>query len=243
MPDNADAARVSLYIQHHNDLINSLIIGNHRLPTMNAVSLAPVATPADRTDLASRFCGALLRHAPPGHPDAGFFATVIGKSLAGGDLGRCGLAPRELESLAACLFAGALTGHDPALASLREQAAIYPARRADTAQTEFMRLLRALLDTWAAPGAGTTPWVTSVLAHACLRPDHLWRDLGLSGREDVTFLLARHYPGLVVRNVRNLRWKQFLAYSACEQAGLPPTAAPGCPACEDYGFCYSDMPD
>jgi len=210
---------------------------------MHAVSIAPAPAPADSAGPTLRFAGALLRHAPPGHPDAGFFATVIGKSLACGDLGRCGLSSRELEGLIARLFPGALTGHDPALADLREQAAIYPARGMDAAQTEFTRLLRALLDTWAAPGAGTTPWVSSVLTQACLRPDHLWRDLGLSGREDVTFLLARHYPGLVMRNVRNLRWKQFLAYSACEQAGLPPAAAPGCPACEDYGFCYPDMPD
>lgn len=210
---------------------------------MHAVSIAPAAAPACSADSTQRFAGALLRHAPPGHPDAGFFATVIGKSLACGDLGRSGLSSRELEGLIARLFPGALTGHDSALAALREQAAIYPARGMDAGQAEFMRLLRALLDTWAAPDASSTPWVSSVLAHACLRPDHLWRDLGLSGREDVTFLLARHYPGLVVRNVRNLRWKQFLAYSACEQAGLPPAPAPGCPACEDYGFCYPDMPD
>ena len=211
---------------------------------MPAVSIAPAAAAADSAEPTLRFAGALLRHAPPSHPDAGFFATVIGKSLASGDLGRSGLSPRELESLIARLFPGALTGHDPALATLRAQAALYPARGMDAAQAEFTRLLRALLDTWAAPGgAGITAWVSSVLTHACLRPDHLWRDLGLSGREDVTFLLARHYPGLVVRNVRNLRWKQFLAYSACEQAGLPPAAAPGCPACEDHGFCYPDQPD
>ena len=61
---------------------------------------------------------------------------------------------------------------------------------------------------------------------------------GLSGREDVTALLTRHYPGLAARNVRNLRWKQYLAYAACEHAGLPPAAAPGCPGCEDHEHCY-----
>jgi len=77
-----------------------------------------------------------------------------------------------------------------------------------------------------------------VLAQACLRPDHLWRDLGLKGRDDVTALLTRHYPGLVARNTQNLRWKKFLAYSAFEHAGLPAAAAPGCSDCEDRGFCY-----
>ena len=68
--------------------------------------------------------------------------------------------------------------------------------------------------------AGHHPLVSSVLTRACLRPDHLWRDLGLSGREDVTALLTRHYPGLAARNVRNLRWKQYLA--------MPPANMPGC---------------
>ena len=99
-------------------------------------------------------------------------------------------------------------------------------------------LLRVLLETWSAPELDTTPLVSSVLTRACLRPDHLWRDLGLSGREDVTALLTRHYPGLAARNVRNLRWKQYLAYAACEHAGLPPAAAPGCPGCEDHEHCY-----
>lgn len=113
----------------------------------------------------------------------------------------------------------------------------YAARGLANPQPDFTRLLRMLLQACGGP-APTTAWVTSVLAHACLRPDHLWRDLGLTGREDVTALLTRHYPGLVARNTANLRWKKFLAYSACEHAGLPLAAAPGCAACEDHGFCY-----
>ncbi|MDT4846629.1 NifQ [compost metagenome] len=205
---------------------------------MHAVPNAHPDTPSDRAGATERLARALLRYAPPGHPDAGFFATVLGMSLAHGDLGRCGLSPRELDRLLARLFPGAPAAHDIALATLREQRAAYAASGLDSALVEFTRLLRALLDAWRVPETDTTPWVTGVLAHACLRPDHLWRDLGLSGREDITALLARHYPGLAARNVRNLRWKQFLAYSAHEHAGLPPAAAPGCPDCEDHTVCY-----
>jgi len=181
---------------------------------------------------------ALLRHARAGHPDAGFFAAVLGKRLAQKDLAGCGLSSQELDAMLARLFPGASASPDASLAALREQGAAYAAFGLDGAQAEFAQWLRALLDAWRAPGIDTTPWVTGVLAHACLRPDHLWRDLGLSGREDVTALLARHYPGLMARNARHLRWKQFLAYSAREHAGLPPAPAPGCPGCEDYGVCY-----
>lgn len=209
---------------------------------MSAV-LLPLPVQTDAAIPAQRFARALLRHAPPGHPDAGFFATVIGTSLALGDLARSGLAPAELRELVGHLFPGALAGHDSVLSALRDQYPAYADRGLGDPQPGFTLLMRVLLDAYRAPEPDTTQWVGSVLAHACLRPDHLWRDLGLSGREDITLLLARHYPGLVARNVRNLRWKKFLAYSACEHAGLPPTAAPGCPGCEDHGVCYPDPPD
>ncbi|MEN4922994.1 nitrogen fixation protein NifQ [Achromobacter spanius] len=194
--------------------------------------------PPSHAEDAQRFARALLRHAPPVHPDAGFFAAVIGTSLAHGNLARSGLTPAELQALTDYLFPGALTGHDNALSALREQFPAYLKSGLGDPQPGFTLLMRVLLDAYGAPGPDTTQWVTSILAHACLRPDHLWRDLGLSGREDVTALLARHYPGLVLRNVHNLRWKKFLAYSAREHAGLPAGAAPGCDGCEDHAVCY-----
>ena len=194
-----------------------------------------IAAPTAR-DIDALAC-TLLAHAPPDQPDARFFATVIGKSLAHRDLARTGLPPAELAGVLASLFPGAQAGSGAALAALRAQLLAYAARGLASPQSDFTRLLRVLLDACSGPAA-TTPWVTSVLAHACLRPDHLWRDLGLSGREDVTALLTRHYPGLVARNTGNLRWKKFLAYSAFAHAGLPAQAAPGCAHCEDHGLCY-----
>ncbi|MGE4436994.1 nitrogen fixation protein NifQ [Achromobacter sp.] len=197
---------------------------------MDAVlTAAPLARDIDA------LTGSLLEQAAPDHPDARFLATVIGKSLAHRDLARTGLSPAELVEVLANLFPGA-----PAGAGLRAQLPAYAARGLASPQPDFTRRLRVLLDACSGQ-AMTTAWVTSVLAHACLRPDHLWRDLGLSGREDVTALLTRHYPGLVARNSRNLRWKQFLAYSAFEHAGLPPQAAPGCGTCEDHAFCYGNQ--
>lgn len=180
----------------------------------------------------------LLRHAPPGDADAVFFATVIAKSLTQRNLARSGLAPAELARALDSLFPGALDSAEPALAELGAQYPAYAASGLADPQPGFTLLLRALLRVYGTPASAITPLVTSVLAHACLRPDHLWRDLGLRGREDVTALLTRHYPGLVARNTHNLRWKKFLAYSAFEYAGLPVTAAPGCADCEDHGFCY-----
>lgn len=209
---------------------------------MDAV-LTSSSAHADIALSAQRFARALLHHAPPGHPDAGFFATLIGTSLAHHNLARSGLCPKELADLLDYLFPDALASQDARLAALGQQFSAYAARGRGDPQPGFTLLVRVLLEAYRAPDTPTTPWVTGVLVHACLRPDHLWRDLGLSGREDLTFVLARHYPGLVMRNARNLRWKQFLAYSACEHAGLPPSAAPGCFQCEDHGACYANGPD
>ncbi|WP_050449912.1 nitrogen fixation protein NifQ [Achromobacter spanius] len=209
---------------------------------MDAV-LTSSSAHADIALSAQRFARALLHHAPPGHPDAGFFATLIGTSLAHHDLARSGLCPKELADLLDYLFPDALASQDARLAALGQQFSAYAARGRGDPQPGFTLLVRVLLEAYRAPDTPTTPWVTGVLVHACLRPDHLWRDLGLSGREDLTFVLARHYPGLVMRNARNLRWKQFLAYSACEHAGLPPSAAPGCFQCEDHGACYANGSD
>lgn len=173
-----------------------------------------------------------------GHPDAAFFAAVLGKSLALGDLGRTGLSSAQLFDLLAAVFPDANDSGGPVLGELRQQIlrCVDNARPTPVHQA-FMAQTQTLLDAYRAPHA-TTPWVTRILIHACLRTDHLWRDLGLAGREDVTALLRRHYPGLPERNVRNLRWKKFLAYAARERAGLAPQAAPGCAGCEEEAMCY-----
>ncbi len=83
--------------------------------------------------------------------------------------------------------------------------------------------------------------MATILATACLRPDHLWRDLGLSGRDDVTALLTHFFPALAAENTLNLRWKRFLAEACASAYGRAPAPAPGCPGCEAYGECYAHL--
>ncbi|WP_327019642.1 nitrogen fixation protein NifQ [Burkholderia sp. Leaf177] len=80
--------------------------------------------------------------------------------------------------------------------------------------------------------------LATIIAHACLRTDHLWRDLGLGGRDDVTAMLDRYFPALVKRNTDGTRWKKFLARELAWSTGLTPRPAPGCPGCEDFDFCF-----
>lgn len=104
----------------------------------------------------------------------------------------------------------------------------------------FVYSLHVLLLTHASPAvhADDAQCLATIIAHACLRPDHLWRDLGLAGRDEVTWMLTRYFPTLVVLNVANWRWKKFLAQQRALSLGLEPGPAPGCPGCEDYGHCF-----
>ncbi|WP_233805426.1 nitrogen fixation protein NifQ [Paraburkholderia sp. HP33-1] len=105
----------------------------------------------------------------------------------------------------------------------------------------FVQALHALLvaNTSGAVHPGDADCLATIIAHACLRPDHLWRDLGLAGRDEVTWMLTRYFPVLVARNLDNLRWKKFLAAQCALSLGLQPGPAPGCPGCEDYGYCFA----
>ncbi|MDR8846596.1 hypothetical protein FEP85_05287 [Burkholderia multivorans] len=93
-------------------------------------------------------------------------------------------------------------------------------------------------DVGAAVAVDDADCVASIIAHACLRGDHLWRDLGLDGRDAVATMLDRYFPAVAARNVGQLRWKKFLAQEAAASLGLPPGPALGCPGCEDFPVCF-----
>jgi nitrogen fixation protein NifQ len=172
----------------------------------------------------------LLNSAPNGtRADTVTFARLLGAKLASSELLHLGLARDMLGALTARHFPGAV------------QIESFPERIADAQHQPFVDALRKLLLGYErAPVANAVDaWcLATIIATACLRPDHLWRDLGLTGRDDVSDILTRHYPRLVARNVDNLRWKRFLAQQLALAKGKAPSPAPGCPGCEDYGVCY-----
>ncbi|SAL06314.1 hydrogenase [Caballeronia calidae] len=166
-----------------------------------------------------------------GNADTVAFARLIGIRLHAQELRLLGLGSAEL----AALFAR----HFP---RFKIDIAL-PIAVISSPHRQFISELRDLLlshDVTAAVSSDDAHCLAAIVATACQRPDHLWRDLGLSGRDDVSAILARHYPRLVARNVNALRWKKFLAQEVALAHGRPATFAPGCPGCEDFAHCYPD---
>ena len=166
--------------------------------------------------------------------DARRFGTLVAARACRDELALLGLRPARLHALLARHFPHLRPADAAALVPLAAAAPL-PNPHAD-----FVATLHALLmhDAHRAVDRDDADCVATIIAHACLRPDHLWRDLGLDGRDAVTAMLDRYFPALAARNVAQLRWKRFLAQEVAVSRGLPPGPAPGCPGCEDFGFCF-----
>ena len=79
-------------------------------------------------------------------------------------------------------------------------------------------LIKELLPFHIAGVNQSTEWVAAILAAGCLGDDHLWQDLGLTNREDLSEMIKRHFPGLYFKNTGNMKWKKFF-YKSLASSG------------------------
>lgn len=131
---------------------------------------------------------------------------------------------------------GAFTGAVPALCPLP---AVIVARRAT--RDDEVHDVRALLLDHADPAAGTAAEIAAVaetVAVACLGDNHLWQDLQLASRAELSALMAHWFPALKARNSGDMKWKKFLYKQLCERAEIPICKAPSCAVCSDLPQCF-----
>lgn len=83
-------------------------------------------------------------------------------------------------------------------------------------------------------------WLAAMVARRAMEPNHLWEDLGLRERAELSRLLARHFAPLAARNVRNMRWKRFFYRTLCESDGLVMCTTPVCTQCNDFELCFGE---
>ena len=83
-------------------------------------------------------------------------------------------------------------------------------------------------------------WLAAMVARRALEPNHLWEDLGLRDRAELSRLLLRHFAPLASRNTGNMRWKRFFYRALCEDDGLVMCTTPVCTQCNDFDLCFGD---
>lgn len=82
-------------------------------------------------------------------------------------------------------------------------------------------------------------WVAAILATACAGRDHLWQDLGLANRDELSRLMWVNFPQLAATNTGDMKWKKFLYKQLCEREGIYVCPAPSCGVCADHAKCFA----
>jgi nitrogen fixation protein NifQ len=105
---------------------------------------------------------------------------------------------------------------------------------------EEIKDIHDLLISHRATGRQQEEWIATILAATALRSNHLWEDLGLRNRGEVSRLIHRNFPRLAKENDANqMRWKKFFYRKLCESNGMKVCRSPNCQTCDEYHSCFS----
>jgi nitrogen fixation protein NifQ len=113
------------------------------------------------------------------------------------------------------------------------------ARRA-TRDDEVADLVALLLE-HADPAAASPAEIERVaftVAVASLGDNHLWQDLQLGSRAELSALMRHWFPALVALNHGDMKWKKFLYRELCRRAEVLICKAPSCEVCSDRHVCF-----
>jgi nitrogen fixation protein NifQ len=98
--------------------------------------------------------------------------------------------------------------------------------------------LRELLWMYASNGSAFHRDLTAMIARRCICPHHLWQDLGLRNRGELSRLMTLHFSSLAAKNRGDMKWKKFLYRMVCGTEGFTFCAAPVCSDCDDFALCF-----
>lgn len=189
--------------------------------------------PVDPADVYRRLTG-LAPLAASIDADADFdrhiFACIISvaASEAGALTERLGLSPENLEALISTFFGNRLP---------------LPPEDGPTAgasDLEESEMVREILLEYLSPRDAEGEWLAAMIARRALEPNHLWEDLGLRNRSELTRLMERRFALLAARNEKNMRWKRFIYRLMCENDGFVMCTTPICSNCADYHGCFGE---
>jgi nitrogen fixation protein NifQ len=165
-----------------------------------------------------------------GLPNDDLFAKMLASQAIG-----CGTLPIYL-GLKQSAFTTLFKQHFPG-ADLPQVSPMLVRTLNKTRLAEREDIMALLLEHWAGMTSSKI-WLAEIVAVACMGGNHLWQDLGLWSRADVTELMTKNFPTLAAKNVHDMKWKKFLYKQLCQQAEVYVCRAPSCEVCIDYSHCF-----
>ena len=197
--------------------------------------------PVALADAAALYAAMMAGATDPANPDTNVFACIVSARATG-----CadplddavGLSPADLDLLLARHFAGLEADTNTARYITARHGRRVGKGVSDLVLAEEVDDLRTLLLDHRTADLPETAWMASAVARACLFPDHLWQDLGLTSRKDLSGLLSRHFGPLAAKNTGDMKWKKFFYKQLCDREGLNLCKAPSCGVCADYKICF-----
>jgi nitrogen fixation protein NifQ len=209
--------------------------------TIDAVSaiplLEPLALPHDREHVGTAAYRALTGCHPADaiiDDDFSFDRHVLASILAVAAMENGAVAERA--GLAAADLSGLLAQWFPATCRL----GLAWCADDKSADDDEIAMVRDLLLAHRSSVGETGRWLAAMVARRSMEPNHLWEDLGLRDRSELTRLLARHFAPIATRNTKNMRWKRFFYRMLCEDEGLVMCSTPVCTNCNDFNLCFGD---
>jgi nitrogen fixation protein NifQ len=162
--------------------------------------------------------------------DRHVLASILAAAVMdGGPLAeRVGLSEQDLNDLLARNFPSAMV-----------RAFAWLPRSASGSEDETI-MVRDLLLAQRSTAGDVGHWLAAMVARRAIEPNHLWEDLGLRERSELSRLLARHFAPLAQRNTANMRWKRFFYRMLCEDDGFVMCTTPVCTECNDFDLCFGE---
>lgn len=110
----------------------------------------------------------------------------------------------------------------------------------DTAVTvdDEEQSLRDILGMFATGASPLEGYLVAMIARRCKWPHHLWQDLGLRDRRELSVLMTRHFARLADKNRQDMKWKKFLYRMVCGSEGFTLCTSPVYSECDDFTNCF-----
>jgi nitrogen fixation protein NifQ len=102
------------------------------------------------------------------------------------------------------------------------------------------RCLVELLTRYSTCGSNLEVQLAAMIARRAMQPNHLWQDLGLRNRSELSQLMRLHFAPLAARNSSDMKWKKFLYRMICRDEGYRLCTTPICSECDDFAVCFGD---